>query len=127
MLFRSNGIRVHFMRAGALFGETVPRVDRQTGTIVQAEVAIAGDTRGESLESQIEVYLTALHELGHALGLAHTDQFADIMYRFQAPDDATRYFARYRARVKTPSDIGTPRASGLSPDDTRRLRSLYGR
>lgn len=28
------------------------------------------------------VYLTALHELGHAIGMPHTKEFADIMYNF---------------------------------------------
>jgi len=37
-----------------------------------------------------------------------------------------RYFGRYRALVKSPTDIGSA-ATGLSPDDVLVLRSLYDR
>ena len=46
-------------------------------------------------------YLTCLHESGHALGLQHTDQFADIMYSFQFGGDIREYFGRYRRRLRS--------------------------
>ena len=56
------------------------------------------------------VYLTCLHESGHAFGLAHTHNFADIMYSFQYGGDIAAYFGRYRARLKTRADIAGIRA-----------------
>jgi hypothetical protein len=50
-------------------------------------------------------YLTCLHESGHALGLQHTDQFADIMYSFQYGGDIREYFGRYRRRLRSRADI----------------------
>jgi hypothetical protein len=61
------------------------------------------------------VYLTCLHESGHALGLAHTRSFADIMYSFQYGGDITAYFQRYRVLLKTRADI--PAHSGISDAD----------
>jgi Matrixin len=121
-------VRVRFPRSRGEFGETIPRIDPRTGAIVSADVIIANDTGGDDPVTQrIVIYLTALHELGHALGLRHTDTFADIMYRFQRPDDGERYFGAYRRKLKSPDDIGSPHASGLSSHDVAALRELYGR
>src|SRR6202167_5477680 len=60
---------------------------------------------GDRLLRDTIVYLTCLHESGHALGLGHTAAFADIMYSFQYGGDITEYFARYRRLLSVRSDI----------------------
>jgi len=121
-------IRVRFASSRGLYGETRPQVDARSGAIVSADVVIATDTGGDDPVTQrIVIYLTALHELGHALGLRHTDNFTDIMYSFRLPDDGERYFNAYRQRLRSPDDIGSKTATGLSPNDLAAVRQLYGR
>jgi len=120
-------IRVRFVRGGTVYGEGSPRVDGRTGSIVDADVTITADVPGDLVDTRIVTYLTALHELGHALGLGHTDDFGTIMYRFRRPDDGARYFGAYRDRLRSADEVGTPAAPGLSANDIHALRQLYDR
>ncbi|HUK34794.1 MAG TPA: matrixin family metalloprotease [Vicinamibacterales bacterium] len=118
-------VRLHFMAADYRYGVTAPRVNRETGLLVKAEVYVAADAGRDPLERQIIVYLTALHELGHALGLDHTNDITSIMYLFREPDDGNKFFGAYRRRLKSADDIGSATATGLSADDVVTLRALY--
>jgi hypothetical protein len=84
---------------------------------------IAARARADALFRDTIVYLTCLHELGHALGLAHTAEYADIMYAFGYGGDVAEYFGRFRRQLRARSDI--PGASVLSEGDRRQLRFLY--
>jgi hypothetical protein len=84
---------------------------------------IARRARGDALLRDGIVYLTCLHELGHALGLVHTREFRDIMYSFGYGGDVVRYFDRYRVQLRARNDIVA--VSGLSEADMTRLRELY--
>jgi hypothetical protein len=85
---------------------------------------IARRARGDALLRDSIVYLTCLHELGHALGLSHSRDFRDIMYYFGYGGNIVEYFGRYRAKVHTRNDIAG--VSGLSDGDVKRLRAIYG-
>jgi hypothetical protein len=82
--------------------------------------AIADAARQDRLLREAIVYLTCLHESGHALGLAHTSRFEDIMYSFQYGGDIPEYFARYRRRIHVRDDIRS--TSGVSPHDREMLK-----
>jgi hypothetical protein len=109
------------------YGETRAFV---TDTMRGAEVFVRPDLRAmgpaistagsaDSLLRDTIVYLTCLHETGHALGLAHTADFPDIMYSFQFGGDIPEYFGRYRRKLSGRSDIA--KNSGISPQDKARL------
>jgi matrixin len=66
------------------------------------------------------VYLTCLHETGHALGLSHTADFLDIMYFFgYDKGDVREYFVRYRRKLRARAEIA--KNSGISAQDQARL------
>ncbi|HLJ51480.1 MAG TPA: matrixin family metalloprotease [Bryobacteraceae bacterium] len=107
-----------------LFGETQPiLVNGRRGGIVNVRPAPLQPN--DPLLRETIVYLTCLHELGHALGLVHTSDFADIMYSFQFGGDIQEYFGRYRRRLRTRDDI--TRNPGMSDEDREQLQQALAR
>ncbi|HYL36962.1 MAG TPA: matrixin family metalloprotease [Bryobacteraceae bacterium] len=104
---------------GGLYGEThAVQVDGQRGAevyVLPAPFPLGGD----KLMRDAIVYLTCLHESGHALGLPHTAAFEDIMYSFQYGGDISEYFGRYRRKLNSREDI--QKNSGLSGADRTHL------
>ena len=74
-------------------------VEGQRGAEVYVLPPPANETGRDPLLRDAIVYLTCLHETGHALGLAHTADFDDIMYSFEFGGDIPEYFARYRRKL----------------------------
>lgn len=126
-------VRIHWVPADSgLYGEMRPirLADGRLG----AEVFIRPDldglgpeiaalARDDDLLRDTIVYLTCLHEIGHALGLVHTADYEDVMYFFGFGGDIPRFFGRYRERLQTRGDIA--REAGLSRGDLEQLQRLY--
>ncbi len=110
-----------------LYGETRPiEVNGRRGAelYILPDLAALGDEiakagSGDRLYRDTIVYLTCLHEGGHALGLPHNQNFEDIMYSFQYGGDIVEYFARYRRKLKVREDIRLN--SGLNAGDAKLL------
>jgi hypothetical protein len=144
---RESGGRVKFTRAGSegeallrvrwaspdqgLFGEMQRiTVNGKPGAVVfilpgvanMGEQFAARASRDRLFRDTI-VYLTCVHETGHALGLQHTANFEDIMYYFGNGGDLVAYFLRYRDKLQSRSDIA--KFSGLSNNDIAVLKKLH--
>jgi hypothetical protein len=99
--------------SAGLYGETRSlRVDGRIGAAIFVlpdlnqlgkEISAAG--KEDRLFRDTVVYLTFLHESGHALGHPHTREFDSIMYSFAYGGDILEYFARYRRSLKARQDI----------------------
>lgn len=125
-------IRVYWVAPDAgLYGEMQPTtVNGRPGAAVYVRPdaraggeTIARQAQADPLFRDAVVYLTCLHELGHALGLGHTDDFADIMYFFGFGGDIPGFFQRYRVTLSDRDSISEE--SGLSTRDIDRIRALY--
>ena len=84
---------------------------------------IAGRAAVDSLWRDLIVFMTCVHEIGHALDLDHTADARDIMYTFSYGGDIVEYFDRYRRQIKTRADLRS--LSVLSAADVQRLRALH--
>jgi hypothetical protein len=107
-------IRIYWVNgATGLYGETVPiLVDGERGAAIyvlpdltQLGPEIAGAGKQDRLFRHTVVYLTCLHESGHALHHEHTADFDSIMYSFGYGGDILEYFARYRRLLSAREDI----------------------
>jgi len=128
----SASVRVYWVAAGSgLYGEMRAR---QVNGSPAADVFVHPDTdalgadialaaRADPLFRDTVVFLTCVHELGHAFGLDHTASFADIMYSFVYGGDFRAYFMRFREQLDRREDIRA--ASPFSADDVEALRALY--
>ena len=87
------------------------------------EIQEAG--RKDPLFRHAIVYLTCLHESGHAIGLSHTAAYDDIMYSFAYGGDTIEYFARYRRKLTSREEIR--KHSGISAADEKRLAARYSK
>lgn len=127
-------VRLYWVPAsGGQYGEMRPldvQGRRGAAVYIRPDTAalgpdIAARARLDALFRDTVVYLTCVHELGHALGLAHTADFEDVMYFFGFGGDIDEFFGRYRRQLKVREDIRS--ASGLSEGDLAQLSALYGR
>ena len=120
-------IRIYWATgADGLYGETRSvEVNGEEGAEVFVLPTVVPPGEKDELLRDAIVYLTCLHESGHALGLEHTADFADIMYSFQYGGDITEYFARYRRQLTSRDDIR--KHSGLSAADRERLVQRFTR
>lgn len=113
-------LRFYYLgRRSALYGEARQiDVDGKPG----AEIYLRPTAKAtnDPLLRETVVYLTFLHELGHAFGLGHTKNFDDIMYSFQYGGDIDEYFARYRRKLNSRDDIRVN--SGYSMADVERFQ-----
>jgi len=118
-------IRVYWANGhSGLYGEARPiEVEGVQGAEVYVLPSIARADGGDGLLRDAIVYLTCLHETGHALGMPHTAAFDDIMYNFQYGGDITEYFGRYRRLLAARADIR--KHWGISAADRKKLLGLW--
>lgn len=112
---------VHATGQSGQYGEAVPvKINGRRGVRLYIRSGTFGGA--DKLLRDTIVYLTVLHEAGHAFGLVHTRNFEDIMYSFQYGGDLEEYFQRYRRKLTVRGDIR--KHSGIAAGDARQLKAV---
>ena len=114
----------------AALGRMEPSTDegRSVATLIirpdenQFRPTVRRRVKVDPLMRDVVLYYVCLHEVGHALGLRHSDNARDIMWP-GANGVTLPVYDRYRHHLMTRDDI--PRVSWLSHDDIARVTALW--
>ena len=105
-------VTVEWMAAppGLQLGLTSTRWRQQAGRasleVVSFRLALASPTNGDELAAR-QIELTAAHEMGHALGLPHSDEPRDVMYPTNtALQLSARDYKAMQALYRLPNGVG---------------------
>jgi hypothetical protein len=84
--------------------------------------SIRRGVQADPLLRDVVLYYVCLHEVGHALGLSHSDNPRDVMWPGNNGVTLPVY-QRYRHLLQTRDDI--PRTTWLSHDDVARFKEIW--
>lgn len=116
-----------------LYGQSLTTV-REGKTISEVVInpsleSLGGNMVAQALKDKlfgdVILFLTCVHEAGHALGPVHTRDYADIMYSFEFGGDFIGYFDRYRQKLQSGDDM--KKQSPFSRNDVRQIKEAVAR